>query len=115
MADGRPAGETQPTTGGGREKASAITLAEPGVWLIGTDIYRLDEGVEGSGMGLFLIGGPLTEDSAAKLKKSQLNVCTVYVYCVYSILPPVAEICARLAGNFCQYLTRGTSGAKSLV
>jgi hypothetical protein len=24
-----------------------------------TDIYRLDEGVEGSGMGLFLVGGHL--------------------------------------------------------
>jgi hypothetical protein len=26
--------------------------------------------------------GPLAEDCAAKLKRSQLNVCTVYVYCV---------------------------------
>ncbi len=30
-------------------------------------------------MGLFLIGGhALAEDSATKLKRSQLNVCTVY-------------------------------------
>ena len=76
----------------------------------------IDEGVEGSGVGLFLIGGPLAEDSATKLKGGQLNVFTVYVFCVWSTLfPPVAEICARLAGNFCQYLTTVTSGANSLV
>ncbi len=47
--------------------------------------------------------GPLAEDSATKLKGGQLNVFTVYVFCVWSTLfPPVAEICARLAGNFCQ-------------
>jgi hypothetical protein len=35
--------------------------------------------MEGSGMhGAFPDRGPLAEDSAAKLKKSQLNVCTVY-------------------------------------
>ncbi len=33
----------------------------------------------GSGVGLFLIG-PLAEDSATKLKRGQLNVCTVHVY-----------------------------------
>jgi hypothetical protein len=59
----------------------------------------IDEGVLGSGMELFLIGGPPAKDSATKLKGGQLNVCTVY--CVLSF-PPVAEICARLAGNFCQ-------------
>ncbi len=56
-------------------------------------IKRIDEVVEGSGMGLFLYWGPFAEDSAAKLKKSQLNVCTVYVYCVLcTLFLPVAEI-----------------------
>ncbi len=32
--------------------------------------------------GAFPDCGPLAEDSAAKLKRSQLIVCTVYVYCV---------------------------------
>jgi hypothetical protein len=55
-------------------------------------------------MGLFSDWGPLAEDSAAKIKRDQQNVCTVYEYCVCcTLLPPsVAEICARLAGNFCQ-------------
>ncbi len=44
--------------------------------------------------------GPLAEDSAAKLKNGQLNVCgIVYVQCTF---PPAAEICAGLAGNFRQ-------------
>ncbi len=45
--------------------------------------------------------GRLAEDSATKLKRGQLSVCTVYVYGVgrYS---PCAEICAKLAGSFCQ-------------
>jgi len=52
--------------------------------------------------------GPLAEDSATKLKVGQLNVCTgttvyVYVYSVWcTLFPPVAKICARLAGNLCQ-------------
>ncbi len=63
----------------------------------------IDEGVVGSGMRIFLSGEPLAEDSATKLKRGQLNVCTVYVYCVwYTHFPPVADICARLASNFCQ-------------
>ncbi len=60
-------------------------------------IYRLDEGVVGSRSGTygaFSDYGPLAEDSAAKLKRSQLNVCTLF--------PPDAKICARLAGNYCQ-------------
>ncbi len=66
--------------------------------------------------GAFPDWGPLAEDSAAKLKKSQLNVCTVYVYCVRCILlPPVAEIYARLAGNFCQYFSTVPCWANSLV
>ncbi len=72
--------------------------------------------MDGSGVGLFLIWGPLAEDSAAKLKRSQLNVCTVYIYCVRcTLFPPVAETCASLAGNLCEYLTTVTSGANSLV
>jgi hypothetical protein len=62
--------------------------------------------------------GPLAEDSASKLKKSQLNVCTVYVYCVRcTLFPPVAKICARLAGNFyfCQYMTTVSCWENSLV
>jgi hypothetical protein len=51
-------------------------------------------------MDIFPDFGPLAEDSATKLKRGQLNVCTVYVYGV--IFPPEAEICARLASNFCQ-------------
>jgi hypothetical protein len=36
-------------------------------------------------MGLFLIWGPLAEDSAAKLKRIQLNVYSVCILCtVYS-------------------------------
>jgi hypothetical protein len=42
---------------------------------------------------------PLAEDSATKLKRSQLNVSTVYDV-LFS--PWGAEICARLAGNICQ-------------
>ncbi len=57
------------------------------------------EGVVGSGMELFLIGGPLAEDSATKLKRGQLNVCTVYGV-LFSLL--WLKICARLAGNFYQ-------------
>ncbi len=58
--------------------------------------------------------GPLAGDSA-KLKRSQLNVCTLYINCVpYGVLffPPVTETCA---GNLCQFLTTVTSGANSLV
>jgi hypothetical protein len=55
-------------------------------------------------------------DSAAKLKRSQLIVCTVYVYCVLcTLFPSVAETFARLAGNFCQYLTTVKPGANSMV
>jgi hypothetical protein len=32
-----------------------------------------------------------------------------------TLFPPVAEICARLSGNFCQYFTTVASGANSLV
>jgi hypothetical protein len=66
--------------------------------------------------GAFPGCGPLAEDSAAKLKRSQLNVCTVYVYCVrYTLFPSAAEICARLAGNFRPKLTTVQSGANDMV
>ena len=38
------------------------------------------------------------------------------VYCVQCTpFPPVAEICARLAGNFCQYISTVSCWANSLV
>jgi len=46
-------------------------------------------------MGLFLIRA---KDSATKFKRGQLNVLLCMVY----FFPPVPEICARLAGNYCQ-------------
>jgi hypothetical protein len=61
----------------------------------------------------------LAEDSATKLKRGQLNVCIVYVYCVWSLwctlFPPVAEICARLARKFYQWLRTVKSGAYDMV
>jgi hypothetical protein len=45
-------------------------------------------------MGLL---GQLVEDSATKLKRGPAKC----VYCVWcTLFPPVAEICARLAGNY---------------
>jgi hypothetical protein len=42
--------------------------------------------------------------------------CTVYVYCVgCTLFPPVADICARLAGNFCLYFTTVSCWSNSLV
>ncbi len=78
-------------------------------------IFRyIDEGTVGCGMGLFLIWDPLAEDSATKLKTGQLYMCTLYLYGVWcTLFPPVAEICARLAGNFCQ--TTVKSGAYDMV
>ncbi len=32
---------------------------------------------------------PLAEDYAGKLKRSQLNVCNLYVYCVQCSFPPL--------------------------
>ena len=38
------------------------------------------------------------------------------VYCVQCTpFPPVAEICARLAGNFCRYISTVSCWANSLV
>ncbi len=63
--------------------------------------------------GAFPECGPLAKDSAAILKGSQQNECTVYVPC--NLFPPVAENCARLADNFCQYLATVTSVANDMV
>jgi hypothetical protein len=42
--------------------------------------------------------------------------CIVYcVQCTGTPFPPVAEICARLAGNFCQDMTTVSCWANSLV
>jgi hypothetical protein len=48
-------------------------------WTIGLYCRYIDEGVEGSDMGLFMIWGPLAEDSATKLKRCVL-------YNLYGIL-----------------------------
>jgi hypothetical protein len=40
--------------------------------------YTVDEVLVGSGMGLSLIVGHWRKNSASKLKRIQLNVCTVY-------------------------------------
>ncbi len=50
-----------------------------------------------------------TQDDPAKYVYCVHLLCTVYSF------PPVAETCARLAGNLCQYLTTVTSGANSWV
>jgi hypothetical protein len=66
----------------------------------------IDEGVVGSGMGLFLIVGhwpkilPQTQNGPGKCVYCAFVLCMVYYF------PPVAEICARLAGNLCQKLTK---------
>ncbi len=47
--------------------------------------------------------GPLAKDTATKLKRGQLCVLCMCRYCEWcTLFPPVAEICASLAGNFCQ-------------
>jgi hypothetical protein len=58
--------------------------------------------------GAFPHWGPLSEHSATKLKRGRLS-CVLCMCIVYGVLfsplwlfPPVDEICARLAGNFCQ-------------
>jgi hypothetical protein len=64
-------------------------------------MYRLDEGVVGSGKGLSLIVGHWLK--ILPQNSNQPNMCTVYMYCVRcTLFPPADEICARLAGNFCQ-------------
>ncbi len=70
-----------PSVGAGNE-VSAITCRY---------VYRWGSGRVWN--GTFPDCWPLAKDSAAKLKRSQLYVCNLF--------PPVAEICARLAGNFC--------------
>ncbi len=57
--------------------------------------------------------GPLDEDSAAKLKSGQLNVCAVYILCTLFRLP--SEICAGLTGTFRQKLVIVMSVANDMV
>ncbi len=60
----------------------------------------LDEGKRkgvGSGMGLYLSVGHWLKNRQQNSKGA--NKC---VYCVLSPPPHAAEICAGLAGNFCQ-------------
>jgi hypothetical protein len=62
------------------------------------------------------IGGLLPKILSQNSKGGQLNICTVYVYCVMCFLfSPVAAVCARVAGNFNQYLTTVISGAYDMV
>jgi hypothetical protein len=49
------------------------------VCILTYDMYRLDEGLVGSGMGLSLIVSHWLKSLPQKLKRSLLNVCTVYV------------------------------------
>jgi len=62
----------------------------------------VDEGVVGSGMGLFLIGGHLLKILPQSSKgASQLSVCTLYMYYVWcTLFHPVVEICARVGQQF---------------
>jgi hypothetical protein len=56
--------------------------------------------------GAFPDCGPLAEDSATKLKRGQLNVCTVYGVLFSPLrlkfVPDWPEICTRLARNLYQ-------------
>jgi hypothetical protein len=79
-------------------------------------INRIDEVVEGSGMGLFLIGGHLLKI----LPQNSKGASEMFVQCMYTVygctlFPPVAEICAWLAGNCYQYMTKVSCWANSLV
>jgi len=62
-------------------------------------MYTLDEGVKGSGMELFLFEGHWMKIRPQNSKGPAKCVCTVYGVL---LRPLPAEICARLAGNFCQ-------------
>jgi len=54
-------------------------------------------------MGLFLIGGLWPKILPPDSKGARL-MCVLCMCTVYGVLfsPPVAEICARLAGKICQ-------------
>ncbi len=58
-------------------------------------------------MGLFLIVDTGRRVCHKTKKRGQLNVCTLF--------PPAAEVCARLARNFCQSLITVKSRAYDLV
>jgi hypothetical protein len=67
-------------------------------------------------MGLFLLGGHLLKILPQSSKGASLMFVQCIVYCVQCTpFPPVAEICARLAGNFCQFMTTVSCWANSLV
>jgi hypothetical protein len=69
-------------------------------------------------MGLFPNWGPMAEDSAAKIKRSQLNVCTVYVYCVRCTLSPPLWLKSEPgwpAISVSRYFTTVSCWANSLV
>ncbi len=61
--------------------------------------------------GAFPDCSPLAEDSAAKFKRSQLNVCTVYVYGVRCTLSP---LCPKLVQDW-PVISVSTVGAQSLA
>ncbi len=58
--------------------------------------------------------GPLLGNLILALQYYVRVLCTFTVYGVL-FFPPAAETCARLAGNFCQYLTTVKSGANCMV
>ncbi len=67
-------------------------------------IYRLDEGA--------LWGFPWLRATCWRFCRKTQKEPTKFVFCVRllctvygTLFPPVAETCARLAGNFCQYRT----------
>jgi hypothetical protein len=76
------------------------------------DMWYIDGRVVGSGMGLFLIW-----DHWPKiLPQNQLNVCTVYVCCVWCTpFPQWLKFVPGWPGNFCQSLTTVKSGTYDMV
>jgi hypothetical protein len=77
------------------------------------DNHRLDEGVVWGFPWLWTTGWRFcrkTQKEQAKCMYCVRLLCTVY-----SFPPTAAETCARLAGNFCQYLTTVKSGANGMV
>jgi hypothetical protein len=75
-----------------------VMVCAGGVWELEgpqtNDMYRLDEGSGSEWYGAFPDCGPQAEDSAAKLKRSQLIVCTLHrCTCTVSVysFPPAAK------------------------
>jgi hypothetical protein len=70
-------------------------------------------GSGGRGLGLFLIVDHWPKGFGHNLTQKGPAKC---VYCVRcTLVSPAAEICARLAGNFCHWLTTVKSGANGMV